>query len=239
MRVKIGKQWATLQEKKSEADQLRNCKDEIHLLCNENLRLKTELLEARAFNKSIPQKNFTKGYETGYKWAIRSIMQDLNVPWCLDTEKGCKTPDEVRLYATKKIMESLSQECDCDRIEQLCQQLEQVSKERDDALERLHRVNGSLRTLTAETSNEFVKRKCSASVYELKEAVGEPVFLQPVGLTGYWTVLKKYAMVHSSLWIGMSGSANTEALGWHIGPKMRMSRLLYSCFLLQNFKEVN
>ena len=76
-------------------------KDEIHLLCNENLRLKTELLEARAFNKSIPQKNFTKGYETGYKWAIRSIMQDLNVPWCLDTEKGCKTPDEVRLYATK------------------------------------------------------------------------------------------------------------------------------------------
>lgn len=193
MRVKIGKQWATLQEKNSEADQLRNCKDEIHLLCNENLRLKSELLEARAFNNSIPQKNFTTGYETGYKWAIRSIMQDLNVPWCLDTEKGCKTPDEVRLYATKKILESLSQECDCDRIEQLCQQLEQVSKERDDALERLHRVNGSLRTLTAETSNEFVKRKCPASVYELKEAVGEPVFLQPVGLTGYWTVLKKYA----------------------------------------------
>lgn len=239
MRVKIGKQRATLQEKKSEADQLRNCKEEIHFLCNENLRLKMELLEARAFNKSIPQKNFTKGYETGYKWAIRSIMQDLNVPWCLDTEKGCKTPDEVRLYATKKILESLSQECDCDRIEQLCQQLEQVSKERDDALERLHRVNGSLRTLTAETSNEFVKRKWSASVYELKEAVGEAVFLQPVGLTGYWTVLKNMQMVHSSLWIGMSGSANTEALGWHIGPKMRMSRLLYSCFLLQNFRKVN
>jgi hypothetical protein len=192
MRVKIGKRWVTLAEKKSEANQLRNCKEKMHLLCNENLRLKMELLDARAFNKSIPQKNFAKGYETGYKWAIRSIMRDLNVPWDLDTEKGYKTPDGVRLSAIKKILESLSQECDCDRIEQLCKQLEQVSKERDDALERLHRVNGSLRTLTAETSNEFVRCKCSASVYELKEAVGEPVFLQPVGLTGYWTVLKKY-----------------------------------------------
>ena len=66
MRVKVGKPFATSPDNKSEADQLRNCKEEIHLLCNENLRLKTELLEARAFNKSIPQKNFTKGYETGY-----------------------------------------------------------------------------------------------------------------------------------------------------------------------------
>ena len=99
-----------------------------------------ELLDARAFNKSVPQKNFAKGYETGYKWAIRSIMRDLNVPWCMDTEKNGKTIDEIRLSATKKIQAALSQECDCDRIEQLCQQLEQVSKERDDALETLRRV---------------------------------------------------------------------------------------------------
>lgn len=140
MRVKIGKQRATLQEKKSEADQLLNCKEEIHFLRNENLRLKMELLDARAFNKSIHQKNFANGYEAGYKWAIHSIMLDLNVPWCMDTEKNGKTIDEIRLSATKKIQAALSQECDCDRIEQLCQQLEQVSKERDDALETLRRV---------------------------------------------------------------------------------------------------
>lgn len=140
MRVKVGKPFATFPDNKSEADQLRNCKEEIHFLCNENLRLKMELLDARAFNKSIPQKNFAKGYETGYKWAIRSIMRDLNVPWCMDTEKNGKTIDEIRLSATKKIQATLSQECDCDRIEQLCQQLEQVSKERDDALETLRRV---------------------------------------------------------------------------------------------------
>ena len=61
MRVKIGKQRATLQEKKSEADQLRNCKEEIHFLCNENLRLKMELLEARAFN-------MTEKYELAWGW---------------------------------------------------------------------------------------------------------------------------------------------------------------------------
>lgn len=140
MRVKIGKQRATLQKKKSEADQLRNCREEIHFLCNENLRLKMELLDARAFNKSIPQKNFAAGYETGYKWGIRGIMRDLNVPLCQDAEKNGKTLDGFRLSAIKKIRAALSQECDCDRIEQLCQQLEQVSKERDDALETLRRV---------------------------------------------------------------------------------------------------
>ncbi len=45
-----------------------------------------------------------------------------------------------RFSAGKSGGSGLSQECDCDRIEQLCQQLEQVSKERDDALETLRRV---------------------------------------------------------------------------------------------------
>lgn len=189
MRVKIGKHWATHSEKKNKREGLRRYKDEV--FC-ENESLKIELAEVRTANEKLYQKNLVKGFRLGIQAAINHIMKELKVNGNLEiTESGADT-EAMCDAAAEKIRSAFSQECDCDRIEQLCKQLEQVSKERDDALERLHRVNGSLRTLTAETSNEFVRRKCSASAYELKKAVGEPVFLQHVGLTGYWTVLKKY-----------------------------------------------
>lgn len=192
MRVKIGKRLATRPDNKNEGDELRQCKEKYRMSLNRIEVLKMELTDARNANEKMYQKNFSKGYHIGVQAAINHIMKDLKVHGNLEiTESGVDTYAMCDT-AAEKIRAAFSQECDCDRIEQLCQQLEQVSKERDDALERLLRVNGSLRTLTAETANEFVRCKCSASVYELKEAVGEPVFLQPAGLTGYWTVLKKY-----------------------------------------------
>ena len=192
MRVKIGKRLATRPDNKNEGDELRQCEEKYRMSLNRIEVLKMELTDARTANEKMYQKNFSKGFQVGVQAAINYIMKDLKVHGNLEITESGADAYAMCDTAAEKIRTAFSQECDCDRIEQLCKQLEQVSKERDDALERLLRVNGSLRTLTSLTSNEFVRCKCSASVYELKESGGEPVFLQPVGRTGYWTVLKKY-----------------------------------------------
>lgn len=140
MRVKIGKRRATLPDNKNEGDELRQYKEKYRMSLNRITVLEMELSDARTANEKMYQKNFSKGYHIGVQAAINHIMKELKVQGSIEITESVADTDEMCDAAAEKIRAALSQECDCDRIEQLCQQLEQVSKERDDALETLRRV---------------------------------------------------------------------------------------------------
>lgn len=142
--VKIGKRCATFPDNKNEGDELRQYKEKYRMSLNRITVLEMELSDARTANGKMYQRNFSEGYHIGVHAAINHIMKELKMHGNLEiTESGADT-DAMCDAAAEKIRAALLQECDCDRIEQLCQQLEQVSKERDDALETLHRVRDSL-----------------------------------------------------------------------------------------------
>lgn len=148
MRVRIGKRWVTLPDNKNEDNELRQCREKCRMALNTIEVLEIELADARTASEKLYQKNFSKGFYIGVQAAINNIMKELKVHGNLEiTESGADT-DVMCDAAADKIRATLSQECDCDRIEQLCQQLEHVSKERDDALETLQRARDALDYVT-------------------------------------------------------------------------------------------